>query len=249
VKVFRRHEIIVKEGENSGEDREMFFVLRGNATSFVGKDRAGDSEKPSENVASRFFQKKKTRPGARALLDEDAPCASGTVCAAAEGDVWTSRGSLGAHFVQGDYFGEQALLVDEPRAASVQATSQKVECLVVDRRAYEQATKSSSGLLTDDNPNASSKKDVYYQRTSATKDVEMMWRRLRFQKELETVPLLATLSLYERSLLAKQYVSGVSFFSEIPFGIKTLLFKEQSRRIQNLCVSQIRHIPWRPDYG
>ena len=163
--------------------------------------------------------------------------------------MWTSRGSLGAHFVQGDYFGEQALLVDEPRAASVQATSQKVECLVVDRRAYEQATKSSSGLLTDDNPNASSKKDVYYQRTSATKDVEMMWRRLRFQKELETVPLLATLSLYERSLLAKQYVSGVSFFSEIPFGIKTLLFKEQSRRIQNLCVSQIRHTPWRPDYG
>jgi len=206
VKVFRRHEIIVKEGENSGEDREMFFVLRGNATSFVGKDRAGDSEKPSENVASRFFQKKKNRPGARALLDEDAPCASGTVCVAAEGDVWTSRGSLGAHFVQGDYFGEQALLVDEPRAASVQATSQKVECLVVDRRAYEQATKSSSGLLTDDNPNASSKKDVYYQRTSATKDVEMMWRRLRFQKELETVPLLATLSLYERSLLAKQCV-------------------------------------------
>ena len=32
----------------------------------------------------------------------------------------------------------------------------------------------------------------------------MMWRRLRFQRELERVPLLSELSLYERSLLAKQ---------------------------------------------
>ena len=32
----------------------------------------------------------------------------------------------------------------------------------------------------------------------------MMWRRLRFQREIERVPLLSELSLYERSLLAKQ---------------------------------------------
>jgi CRP-like cAMP-binding protein len=69
-------------------------------------------------------------------------------------------------------------------------------CLVVDRGAYEAAT--ARGALGETKANA------FHVRTRAVQDVEMMWRRLRFQRELASVPLLAELSLYERSLLAKQ---------------------------------------------
>ena len=69
-------------------------------------------------------------------------------------------------------------------------------CLVVDRGAYEAAT--ARGALGETKSNA------FHVRTRAVQDVEMMWRRLRFQRELASVPLLAELSLYERSLLAKQ---------------------------------------------
>ena len=79
------------------------------------------------------------------------------------------------------------------------ATSDRgAACLVVDRAAYESAT--AVAALGDGKSNA------FHARTRAVQDVEMMWRRLRFQRELASVPLLAELSLYERSLLAKQCV-------------------------------------------
>jgi cAMP-dependent protein kinase regulator len=81
----------------------------------------------------------------------------------------------------------------------VAATSDRgAACLVVDRAAYESAT--AVAALRDGKSNA------FHARTRAVQDVEMMWRRLRFQRELASVPLLAELSLYERSLLAKQCV-------------------------------------------
>jgi hypothetical protein len=56
--------------------------------------------------------------------------------------------------------------VDEPRAASVVATSRSASCMVVDRIAYEVATRGTP-------------ENVFHSRTRATKDIEMMWRRLR----------------------------------------------------------------------
>ena len=46
--------------------------------------------------------------------------------------------------------------------------------------------------------------NVFHVRTRATTELEMMWRRLRFDRELERVPLLAELDGFERALLAKR---------------------------------------------
>jgi len=244
VKTFKRGEMIVREGDDDDDRREMFFVLRGAATSFRGGDvpafvSAGGSDlhratdRAFANGTSR--QQKSfadlllrvgglgrstfqtvvggltlinrgdvNRPGAAAAVDEDAPCARGETCASAEGDdvlgaraLSGSRGSRSATLLPGDCFGEQALLVDEPRPGSVAASAPRgAACLVVDRGAYEAAT--ARAALGETKSNA------FHVRTRAVQDVEMMWRRLRFQRELASVPLLAELSLYERSLLAKQ---------------------------------------------
>ena len=246
VKTFKRGEMIVREGDDDDDRREMFFVLRGAATSFRGGDvpafvsaggsdlnRATDLNRAFANGTSR--QQKSfadlllrvgglgrstfqtvvggltlinrgdvNRPGAAAAVDEDAPCARGETCASAEGDdvlgaraLSGSRGSRSATLLPGDCFGEQALLVDEPRPGSVAASAPRgAACLVVDRGAYEAAT--ARAALGETKSNA------FHVRTRAVQDVEMMWRRLRFQRELASVPLLAELSLYERSLLAKQ---------------------------------------------
>lgn len=115
-------------------------------------------------------------------MDMSAGVSKGDTCrSGAEGDGWSSEGTvLGAD----DYFGEEALLVDDPRAASVVATSRSASCMVVDRVAYDVATRGTP-------------ENVFHSRTRATKDIEMMWRRLRFQRELQRVPLLAELDPYE----------------------------------------------------
>jgi len=74
--------------------------------------------------------------------------------------------------------------VDEPRSASVVTTSRSASCLVVDRVAYEVAVKGTP-------------ENVFHARTRAVKDVEMMWRRLRFEREISragayTRPLCST---------------------------------------------------------
>ena len=258
VKTFQRGEMIVREGDDDDDRREMFFVLRGAATSFRGGDvpafvSAGgsDSHRATDRAAAdpasasangtatttksfadlllrvgglgrSTFQTvvgaltlktlnrgdvNALNPGAAAAVDEDAPCARGETCASAEGDDALgaralsgsrgSRGSRSATLLPGDCFGEQALLVDEPRPGSVAASAPRgAACLVVDRGAYEAAT--ARAALGETKSNA------FHVRTRAVQDVEMMWRRLRFQRELASVPLLAELSLYERSLLAKQ---------------------------------------------
>ena len=248
VKTFKRGEMIVREGDDDDDRREMFFVLRGAATSFRGGDvpafvSAGGSDVHPINHATNgayangTSRRRKSfadlllrvgglgrstfqtvvggftlnrgrgdvnRPGAAAAVDEDAPCARGETCASAEGDdvlgaraLSGSRGSRSATLLPGDCFGEQALLVDEPRMGSVAASAPRgAACLVVDRGAYEAAT--ARAALGETKSNA------FHVRTRAVQDVEMMWRRLRFQRELASVPLLAELSLYERSLLAKQ---------------------------------------------
>ena len=247
VKTFQRGEMIVREGDDDDDRREMFFVLRGAATSFRGGDvpafvsaggsdvrRATDraTDRASANGTERIRKQKSfadlfcdllrvggypawlrvstivsaltlnrlnrgdvNRPGAAAAVDEDAPCARGETCASAEGD--DVFGAFSSTLLPGDCFGEQALLVDEPRMGSVAASAPRgAACLVVDRGAYEAAT--ARGALGETKSNA------FHVRTRAVQDVEMMWRRLRFQRELASVPLLAELSLYERSLLAKQ---------------------------------------------
>ena len=248
VKTFQRGEMIVREGDDDDDRREMFFVLRGAATSFRGGDvpafvsaggsdvrRATDraTDRASANGTEERIRKQKSfadlfcdllrvggypawlrvstivraltlnrlnrgdvnRPGAAAAVDEDAPCARGETCASAEGD--DVFGAFSSILLPGDCFGEQALLVDEPRMGSVAASAPRgAACLVVDRGAYEAAT--ARGALGETKANA------FHVRTRAVQDVEMMWRRLRFQRELASVPLLAELSLYERSLLAKQ---------------------------------------------
>ena len=247
VKTFQRGEMIVREGDDDDDRREMFFVLRGAATSFRGGDvpafvsaggsdvrRATDraTDRASANGTERIRKQKSfadlfcdllrvggypawlrvstivsaltlnrlnrgdvNRPGAAAAVDEDAPCARGETCANAEGD--DVFGAFSSTLLPGDCFGEQALLVDEPRMGSVAASAPRgAACLVVDRGAYEAAT--ARGALGETKSNA------FHVRTRAVQDVEMMWRRLRFQRELASVPLLAELSLYERSLLAKQ---------------------------------------------
>ena len=247
VKTFQRGEMIVREGDDDDDRREMFFVLRGAATSFRGGDvpafvsaggsdvrRATDraTDRASANGTERIRKQKSfadlfcdllrvggypawlrvstivsaltlnplnrgdvNRPGAAAAVDEDAPCARGETCASAEGD--DVFGAFSSTLLPGDCFGEQALLVDEPRMGSVAASAPRgAACLVVDRGAYEAAT--ARGALGETKANA------FHVRTRAVQDVEMMWRRLRFQRELASVPLLAELSLYERSLLAKQ---------------------------------------------
>ena len=243
VKTFKRGEMIVREGDDDDDRREMFFVLRGAATSFRGGDvpafvSAGGSDlnhatdrayangtsrqqksfadlllrvgglgrSTFQTVVSGFTLNRGdvNRPGAAAAVDENAPCARGETCASAEGDdvlgaraLSGSRGSRSATLLPGDCFGEQALLVDEPRPGSVAASAPRgAACLVVDRGAYEAAT--ARAALGETKSNA------FHVRTRAVQDVEMMWRRLRFQRELASVPLLAELSLYERSLLAKQ---------------------------------------------
>ena len=201
LKRFKKGEVIVNEGDDLKADREMFFVLRGQATSFKGDLSDMNLDGTNQKSKNKSFFKKKNRPGAATQLDESVPCASGEVSAVVTGDAWQSRGAIGAALVSGDYFGEQALLVDEPRAASVAATTTRLDCLVIDREAYETAVR-----IGDMDAVSPGKANAFHNRTSATKDVEMMWRRLRFQKELQTVPLLAELSLYERSLLAKQCV-------------------------------------------
>lgn len=234
VRTFKKGEMIVREGDDDDDRREMFFVLRGAATSFKGdfsnemndfssRDaRANERAKRPPSFADLLLrvgygvrstfqafvsgEKSLTRPGASAAVDEDAPCARGDVFASAEGDdvlgprsTASGRDAHPSILLPGDVFGEQALLVDEPRSASVAATSDRgAACLVVDRAAYESAT--ASAALGDGKSNA------FHARTRAVQDVEMMWRRLRFQRELASVPLLAELSLYERSLLAKQCV-------------------------------------------
>ena len=230
VRRFARGEMIIREGDDDDDRREMFFVLRGAATRFRGVKAAdgrsaADSDSDARTQSSSSFSelllrvgggvrstvqtclrggnmnRRGTRPGASAAVDEDAPCARGETCASAEGDDVLGARALGrsraATLLPGDCFGEQALLVDEPRSGSVVASADRgAACLVVDRAAYEAAT--ARAALGDGKANA------FHVRTRAVQDVEMMWRRLRFQRELASVPLLAELSLYERSLLAKQ---------------------------------------------
>jgi len=187
IQKFARGEVIVAEGDTEGH--EMYVVLRGKAQTIVGSSPPAGLAGGGMN--SRRKNKARHRPGARASVDLAAGVSAGDTCASgAEGDGWVAQGSvLGA----GDFFGEQALLVDEPRVASVVATSRSASCLVVDRVAYEVATR---GI----------QENVFRARTRATKDIEMMWRRLRFQREIQRVPLLAELDSYERALLSKQCV-------------------------------------------
>ena len=215
VQNFKRGEVIVHEGD--ADDREMYVIMHGAAQTCTGDvalsggggfdgdngDGGGGSRDGDAGGLWRGLppltkgkkKKKRQRPGSTASVDMSEGLAKGDACrSGAEGDGWCSEGMmLGA----GDYFGEEALLVDEPRAASVVATSTVATCMIVDRVAYEVATRGTP-------------ENVFHSRTRAVTDMEMMWRRLRFQRELQRVPLLAELDPYERALLAKQCVR-VSF--------------------------------------
>jgi cAMP-dependent protein kinase regulator len=208
---FKRGDVVFREGDEGGENPAMYFVLGGKARAFKGRGAArttpedeNDSEATFDGVddgcsgaflasAREAFTRATTRgarrrrPGARcAVASGEASAGSTAASVDALGDA-DSDALLGA----GDYFGEEALLVDEPREASVSVTSASASFLVVDRVAYESATRGGPDTL-------------FHKRTNAVRDVEAAWRRLRFEREMAKVPLLAELSLYERSLLAKQ---------------------------------------------
>ena len=203
---FARGDVIVREGDVD-DDNEMFFVLRGTARSVRGmrgdeldafvesvKERdekagAGEFDGASSSSSSSSSSRRQ-RPGSAARVDDAVSASAGTRAASVEADGWASSPS-GAHFGAGDYFGEQALLVDEPRAASVLATSASTSCLVVNRAAFELATTGT----------ASSVKTAH-SRNKATNEIESGWRRQRFRRELASVPLLAELDEWERDTLS-----------------------------------------------
>mmetsp|Transcript_2690 Transcript_2690/g.10513 ORF Transcript_2690/g.10513 Transcript_2690/m.10513 type:complete len:688 (+) Transcript_2690:177-2240(+) len=201
---YARGDVIVREGD-AGDDNEMFFVLRGTARSvrggvdeldaFVESVKEGGDEKAggrASNVASSSSSSSSTRqrPGSAARIDDAVSASAGTRAASVEADGWAQSPS-GAHFGAGDYFGEQALLVDEPRAASVVATSASASCLVVNRVAFELATTGTASSV-----------NVAHSRSKATNEIESGWRRQRFRRELASVPLLAELDERERATLA-----------------------------------------------
>lgn len=198
---YAKGEVIVREGDVD-DDNEMFFVLRGTARSvrgggdeldaFVESVKGESDEKAGVTKPLQSFDRKlRQRPGSAARVDETVSASAGTRAASVEADGWASSPS-GAHFGAGDYFGEQALLVDEPRAASVVATSATASCLVVNRAAFELATTGT----------ASARGNVAHSRNAATNEIESGWRRQRFRRELASVPLLAELDERERDTLA-----------------------------------------------
>lgn len=227
VQRFKRGDVIVQEGD--ANDHEMYLMLQGAAQTFVGdcppvglvRGGVGGGVEVEGGVGAsdagrRRQKKKRQRPGARTSVDMSAGVSKGDTCqSGAEGDGWSSEGMvLGA----GDYFGEQALLVDDPRAASVVATSRSASCMVVDRVAYDVATRGTP-------------ENVFHSRTRATKDIEMMWRRLRFQRELQRVPLLAELDPYEARGVprgergrAGRFVRGKKALSPLPPFFPTLVY-------------------------
>ena len=214
---FKRGDVVFREGDEGGDNPAMYFVLKGQIRAFKGRGRRaarattpendnadatrdGDDDGRSKHgdflaSAREAFTRATTRgvrsrrrPGARcAVASGEASAGSTAASVDALGDADADARLLGV----GDYFGEEALLVDEPREASVAVTSASASFLVVDRVAYESATRGGPDTL-------------FHKRTNAVRDVEAAWRRLRFEREMAKVPLLAELSLYERSLLAKQ---------------------------------------------
>ena len=197
---YAKGEVIVREGDVD-DDNEMFFVLRGTARSvrgggdeldaFVESVKGESDEKAGVTKPLQSFDRKlRQRPGSAARVDETVSASAGTRAASVEADGWASSPS-GAHFGAGDYFGEQALLVDEPRAASVVATSASASCLVVNRAAFELATTGTASSV-----------NVAHSRSKATNEIESGWRRQRFRRELASVPLLAELDERERDTLA-----------------------------------------------
>ena len=195
----KRGDVVVRQGD---ADDEAFFVLGGEAASFRGGGGLDGDEcaettfDPLSLSLATAPSPRRRRPGASASVDVSAPCHRGKASANADGSEWHDPG---ARLREGDVFGQEALLVDEPRPASVVTTSRRATYLVVDRVAYDVATRGADGL-----PGGADAAAAYRSRTKASQDVLMMWRRLRFQREIERVPLLSELSLYERSLLAKQ---------------------------------------------
>jgi len=198
---YAKGEVIVREGDVD-DDNEMFFVLRGTARSvrgggdelnaFVESVKGESDEKAGVTKPLQSFDRKlRQRPGSAARVDETVSASAGTRAASVEDTVSWASSPSGAHFGAGDYFGEQALLVDEPRAASVVATSVSTSCLVVNRAAFELATTGT----------ASSVKTAH-SRNKATNEIESGWRRQRFRRELASVPLLAELDEWERDTLS-----------------------------------------------
>ena len=189
----KRGDVVVRQGDTGDE---AFFVLGGEAASSRSVGDDDSSFDPLSLSLATSPETPRRRPGASARVDVSAPCQCGKASANAAGGEWHDPG---ARLREGDVFGQEALLVDEPRLASVVTTSRRATYLVVDRVAYDVAMRGAEEL-----PGGADAAAAYRSRTKASQDVLMMWRRLRFQRELERVPLLSELSLYERSLLAKQ---------------------------------------------
>ena len=59
------------------------------------------------------------------------------------------NGSLVREYSRGDFFGEMALLLDQPRKATVRAGSDGARCLMLDRAAFDTYASGNTGVLEE----------------------------------------------------------------------------------------------------